>query len=116
MSISRFQRCLEYRIFCFAAICRRQSPYCEGKIERIVVQATEKLPLQSGARKAAKRETSFLAKKKERMRYARFRAMGSFVGSGVTEPGCKNIVGHRLKQSGMRWSLRGANAIPYLDV
>ncbi len=27
------------------------------------------------------------------------------------EAGCKTIVGYRLKQSGMRWSLGGANAI-----
>jgi hypothetical protein len=45
------------------------------------------------------------------MRYAKFRHQGLFVGSGVIEAGCKTIVGYRLKQSGMRWSLRGANAI-----
>lgn len=83
----------------------------EGKIERIVGQATQKLPAQGEAREAAERETCFLDKNKERMRYARFRAMGLFVGSGVTEAGCKTIIGHRLKQSGMEWSLRGANAI-----
>ncbi len=47
----------------------------------------------------------------ERMRYAEFRRHGLFVGSGVIEAGCKTIVGQRLKQSGMRWSLWGANAI-----
>jgi hypothetical protein len=45
------------------------------------------------------------------MRYATFRAQGLFVGSGVVEAGCKTIIGHRLKQSGMEWSTRGANAI-----
>jgi len=29
----------------------------------------------------------------------------------VVEAGCKTIIGHRLKQSGMEWSTRGANAI-----
>jgi len=47
----------------------------------------------------------------ERMRYAEFRRQGLFVGSGVIEAGCKTIVGFRLKQSGMRWTVRGANAI-----
>jgi hypothetical protein len=32
-------------------------------------------------------------------------------GSGVIEAGCKTIIGQRLKQSGMEWSVRGANAI-----
>ena len=47
----------------------------------------------------------------ERMRYAEFRRQGLFVGSGVIEAGCKTIVGLRLKQSGMKWTVRGANAI-----
>ena len=47
----------------------------------------------------------------ERMRYAQFRRQGLFVGSGVVEAACKTIVGQRLKQSGMHWSVRGANAI-----
>jgi hypothetical protein len=33
------------------------------------------------------------------------------IGDGVIEAGCKNIIGKRLKQSGMRWSHKGANAI-----
>jgi len=47
----------------------------------------------------------------ERMRYAKFRRQGLFVGSGVVEAGCKTIVGQRLKQSGMHWTVRGSNAI-----
>jgi hypothetical protein len=45
------------------------------------------------------------------MRYPRFRAQGLFIGSGVVEAGCKTVVGARLKQSGMLWTVRGANAI-----
>ncbi len=45
------------------------------------------------------------------MRYADFRKEGLFVGSGVVEAGCKIIVGQRLKQSGMRWTVAGANDI-----
>ena len=46
-----------------------------------------------------------------RMRYPEFRNQGLFVGSGVIEAGCKSIVGVRFKQSGMFWTVRGANAI-----
>ena len=45
------------------------------------------------------------------MRYAKFRLQGLFVGSWVVEAGCKTIMGLRLKQSGMRWTVTGANAI-----
>jgi hypothetical protein len=45
------------------------------------------------------------------MRYHWFRQCGLFVGSGVVEAGCKAVVGQRLKQSGMHWTLAGADAI-----
>jgi len=83
----------------------------EDKIERIIQQAREKLPSADGDREMAQREITFLDKNKERMRYKTFRSTGLFVGSGVAEAGCKTLIGHRLKQSGMEWSLRGANAI-----
>jgi hypothetical protein len=49
-----------------------------------------------------------------RMRYRWFRSRGLFTGSGVVEAGCKAIIGHRLKQSGMRWTVDGADAITAL--
>jgi hypothetical protein len=45
------------------------------------------------------------------MRYPKFRRQHLFVGSGVIEAGCKTVIGSRLKQSGMFWTVRGANAI-----
>ena len=47
----------------------------------------------------------------ERNRDPDFRAQGLQIGSGVVEGGCKNVVGGRLKQSGMRWTKDGADAI-----
>ena len=46
-----------------------------------------------------------------RMRYAHFKKLGMFIGSGAVEAGCKAIVGQRCKLSGMRWTLAGAHAI-----
>ena len=43
--------------------------------------------------------------------YCRFRRHHLFVGSGVIEAGCKTGIGSRLKQSGMFWTVRGANAM-----
>jgi len=53
----------------------------------------------------------YIEENKKRMRYADFRNQGLFVGSGVIEAGCKSIIGARLKQSGMEWTVKGANAI-----
>ncbi len=46
-----------------------------------------------------------------RMRYAWYRSLGLFVGSGVVEAGCKSVIGQRLKLSGMRWTQDGATGI-----
>lgn len=56
-------------------------------------------------------EANYFHNNKERMRYPAFRRQHLFVGSGVIEAGCKTVVGSRLKQSGMFWTVRGANAI-----
>jgi hypothetical protein len=46
-----------------------------------------------------------------RMQYPKFRKQHLFVGSGVIEAGCKTVIGQRFKQSGMFWSVKGANSI-----
>ena len=48
------------------------------------------------------------------MRYKWFRRCGLFVGSGAVESGRKAVIGQRLKLSGMRWTIRGADAIAAL--
>jgi len=56
-------------------------------------------------------EADYFARNAERMRYPKFRHQHLFVGSGVIEAGCKTVIAARLKQSGMFWTVRGANAI-----
>ncbi len=56
-------------------------------------------------------EADYFERNAERMRYPAFRRQHLFVGSGVIEAGCKTVIGSRLKQSGMFWTVRGANAI-----
>ena len=82
----------------------------EGKVERIVEEAGKNLPACSNEEKAEK-EITFLDVHRELMRYTDFRKQGLFVGSGVMEAGCKTLIGQRMKQSGMEWSVRGANNI-----
>ena len=83
----------------------------EGKIERIIREAKKRFPHEQPLPEAVQKEIDYFTNNKKRMRYADFRAQGLFVGSGVIEAGCKTLVGMRLKQSGMEWTVRGANAI-----
>ena len=45
------------------------------------------------------------------MNHPTFRKQHLFIGSGVIEAGCKSVVGHRLKQSGMFWTVYRTNSI-----
>src|SRR6266436_971980 len=56
-------------------------------------------------------EADYFERNAARMRYPKFRRQHLFVGSGVIEAGCKTVIGSPLKQSGMFWTVRGANAI-----
>jgi hypothetical protein len=48
---------------------------------------------------------------RRRMDYKRFRHTGYPIGSGSVESACKVVVQQRMKQAGMRWSRRGAQAM-----
>jgi hypothetical protein len=61
--------------------------------------------------KKIRNEADYFARNAARMNYPQFRQQHLFVGSGVIEAGCKTVLGHRLKQSGMFWTVKGANAI-----
>lgn len=83
----------------------------EGSIELIVQQATRLLSEDHNDYRHIRKEIRYLERNKARMRYKTFKEQGLFIGSGVVEAGCKHLIGQRLKQSGMQWTLRGANAI-----
>jgi len=92
-------------------VLRHQPKLDGGQIEKLVsylrsLQASSPELLET-LRKAA----DYFARNAQRMRYPEFRRQHLFVGSGVIEAGCKTVIGSRLKQSGMFWTVRGANAI-----
>lgn len=83
----------------------------QGKVEAVVKTLRAFPPPNAELARLLNNEAEYFERNAERMRYPQFRAQGLFVGSGVVEAGCKTVVGARLKQSGMFWTVRGANAI-----
>ena len=83
----------------------------EGRIEELVCLLRS---IECSNRELAEEihaEANYFEKNAVRMRYPEFRRQHLFVGSGVIEAGCKTVIGSRCKQSGMFWTVRGANAI-----
>jgi hypothetical protein len=83
----------------------------EGKLEDILSQTQALLPRDPALKPEARKQLQYFEKNKEHMRYNEYREQGLFIGSGVVEAACKNLVGKRFKQSGMEWTVAGANAI-----
>jgi hypothetical protein len=65
---------------------------------------------RAGKRQALDDLIRYISTNEEQMRYDVFRAKGYDIGSGAVEGACKNVVGKRLKQSGMIWSRAGSSA------
>jgi hypothetical protein len=73
--------------------------------------ARQAMPARGQGRQAAQKALAYFENNQDKMRYWDYRQRGLFIGSGVVEAGCKSVVGQRLKQSGMFWSLAGAENI-----
>ena len=86
---------------------KRREELDEGRVDEVIAA----LLGHAASSEEARRNAEYFSTNRERMNYPKFRQMGLCVASGVVEGGCKNIVGARLKQGGMRWTVNGANAI-----
>jgi len=83
----------------------------QGKIEDLVQSLRSMDSSSLELAEKIRKEAAYFEKNAKRMRYPEFRRQHLFVGSGVIEAGCKTVIGGRCKQSGMFWTVRGANAI-----
>jgi len=83
----------------------------KGKIEKLVAAIRSIDSTNPEVVEKIRLEADYFERNAERMRYPKFRRQHLFAGSGVIEAGCKTVIGSRLKQSGMFWTLRGANSI-----
>ncbi len=81
-----------------------------GDIDGICA-AARTYPLEGAKKDELDKALHYFEANAPRMRYQWFRSRGLFVGSGVVEAGCKAVIGQRLKQSGMHWTVNGADSI-----
>jgi len=56
-------------------------------------------------------ELKYLQRNRKRMNYFELRQKNLPIGSGIVEAACKNLIGARLKKSGMRWTIDGGQTV-----
>ena len=83
----------------------------QGKIEKLVCALRSIVSSNVEVAERIRTEADYFERNPARISYPKFRRQHLFVGSGVIEAGCKTVIGSRLKQSGMFWTVRGANAL-----
>jgi orotate phosphoribosyltransferase-like protein len=81
-----------------------------GNIDAII-EAASACPLAGVKAQELDKKLGYFRNNAHRMHYARFQRLGMFIGSGAIEGGIKAIVVQRTKQSGMHWTVDGADDI-----
>lgn len=92
----------------------RQADLLSDCVESVIRSMRSWRPAEDESKEVRRLNLKYFSENKERMRYASLAANGYHIGSGLVESACKTVVGMRLKQSGMRWSQPGAEAMLHL--
>jgi len=87
----------------------KEDPTGADKVIRAITYRRDQATDQDRA--TLTRELEYFRTMRHGMEYQVYKAAGYPIGSGMVEAACKTLVAERLKQSGMRWTERGGQAI-----
>jgi hypothetical protein len=86
----------------------------EGRVGYVIGGLRQRLTkhgLTGARRKTLESVITYLENNRDQMRYDKYIASGYPIGSGVAEGACRHLVKDRMEQSGMRWTVSGAQAM-----
>ena len=86
--------------------------FLEGRVQG-VIDELKKLRAKCKGKKRhyLQGEINYFEENQDKMRYDQYLAMRLPIGSGTVESSCKNVIGARMKKSGMTWSESGAEGM-----
>lgn len=82
-----------------------------GEVQNVINQLNESRGRSKEAEKARGEVVRYYENNQSRMHYKSYREQGYLVGSGAIESAHRNVVQQRLKLSGQKWSIEGAQQI-----
>jgi len=89
----------------------------EGRVGHVIGGLRQRLTkhqLSGSRRKTLDSVITYLENNREHMRYDEYLKAGFPIGSGVAEGACRHLVKDRMEQTGMRWTVSGAQAMLHL--
>ena len=81
-----------------------------GRLKRL----RDEHQLRGSQRRTVSTIIGYYENNRQHMRYDEYLAAGYPIGSGVAEGACRHVVKDRLEQTGMRWTVDGAQAMLHL--
>lgn len=97
-----------------AFVTQRLRMLLEGKVGGVIGglrQMLQKHHLSASKRRALETVIGYFENNRDHMLYDEYLAAGYPIGSGVAEGACRHLVKDRLEQTGMRWTVPGAQAL-----
>ena len=89
----------------------------EGKVGHVIgrlKRLRDQHALRGSRRRTVSAAIGYYQNNRQHMRYDEYLAAGYPIGSGVAEGACRHVVKDRLEQTGMRWTVGGAQAMLHL--
>ncbi len=89
----------------------------EGRVGHVIGGLRQRLTkhqLSGSPRKTLESVITYLENNRDHMHYDKYMNPGFPIGSGVAEGACRHLVKDRLEQTGMRWTVQGAQATLHL--
>jgi hypothetical protein len=86
----------------------------EGKVGYVIGGFRQRLTkgqFNASRRQVIKSAIDYFENNREHMKYDEYLESGYPIGSGVAEGACRHLVKDRLEQTGMRWTVEGAQAM-----
>jgi hypothetical protein len=98
-------------------VAERLRGLLEGRVGYVIGGLRQRLTkhqLTGSRRKTLDSVITYLENNREHMRYDEYLKAGYPIGSGVAEGACRHLVKDRMEQTGMRWTVSGAQAMLHL--
>jgi hypothetical protein len=86
----------------------------QGRVGYVISGLRKRLrtgKLSNQRREVVRSAVEYLTNNRGHMRYDEYLAAGYPIGSGVAEGACRHLVKDRMEQTGMRWTVEGAQAM-----
>lgn len=85
-------------------------------VEEVMEHIAKIKPVREAVAEAQSKLLHYYGSNRERMRYGSYRRLGYLIGSGPIESANRYVIHKRMKLSGQRWTIKGAQAMANLRV